>query len=69
LWSKSAVQVGALFIRDGLASDYQLLSFTTTVSSVPTIVSDPAGNLYISWIEPDDEGGFRAYFASTAPDI
>ena len=69
LWSKSAVQVGALFIRDGLASDYQLLSFTTTVSSVPSLVSDAAGNLYISWIEPDDEGGFRAYFASTAPDI
>ena len=60
--------MGTLFIQDGLASGYQLLSFTTTPSTAPTLVSDAAGDLYISWIEPD-ETGFRAYFASTAPDI
>jgi hypothetical protein len=68
LWSKSAVQVGTLFIQDGLATGYQLLSFTTTPSSAPTLIGDASGDLYVSWVEPD-ENGFRAYFASTAPDI
>jgi hypothetical protein len=68
LWSKSAIQVSTLFMHDGLASGYQLLSFTTTPSTAPSLISDAAGNLYISWLEPD-ESGYRAYLASTASDI
>ncbi len=62
-------QVATLFLQDGEPTGYQLLSYTADSSVDPAIFSDDAGQLYLTWLERSDAGGFQVYFASTAPDI
>lgn len=62
-------QVGTLFLQNGAVNGYQLLSFTPDASVAPTLISDEAGQLYLTWLERGELGGFRIYFASTAPDM
>jgi hypothetical protein len=66
---KQAGQVGTLFFQEGIPVAYQLLSFTPAFSADPAILSDRAGQLYITWLEKGELPGFVVYFASTAPDI
>jgi len=67
-YRKMRGQVATLFLQDGRATGYQLLSFTANPSEAPFIASDPDQYLYVTWLERDVEG-FRVYFASTAPDL
>jgi hypothetical protein len=66
---KEQGQVSAAFFQGGEAQAYQLLSFTSVDSTSPAIVSDAAGQLYLTWLERGAGPGFKVYFASTAPDI
>jgi len=68
LFSKTAPQIGLSYFQDGSPNGYQLISFTSTVSTSPAIISDEEGQLYLTWLErAGDE--FDVYLASTAEDI
>jgi len=66
---KEQGQVSTVFFRDGAPLAYQQISFTPASSGYPAILSDPAGELYITWLESGAESGYNVYFSSTAPDI
>lgn len=66
---KEASQATLVFLDEGAAQGYQLLSFSRTATSSPYVRSDGDGYLYATWLEPAEPSGYRAYFASTAPDI
>jgi hypothetical protein len=66
---KEQGQVSTLFFRDGAPIGYQQISFTPASSGLPAILSDEAGQLYITWLESGAESGYDVYFSSTAPDI
>ncbi|MCP4543787.1 MAG: hypothetical protein GY832_42280 [Chloroflexi bacterium] len=67
--NNAAVQVGTLFLQDGTPIAYQLLSDNPQASLSPTIASDEAGQLYLTWIEYKQASSYNIYFASTIPDI
>ncbi|MCI0394647.1 MAG: hypothetical protein L0322_06875, partial [Chloroflexi bacterium] len=67
-WNKVASQAGLLFLEEEGPTSYQLLSFTSSATTAPAVLSDPAGYLYATWLEPGGSG-FTVYFASTAPDL
>ena len=69
LWRKTRLQVNLAYFRDGKPYAYQPLSFTSTVSSFPNIVSDDNGNLYITWLEKQENDWYSVYFASTQTTI
>jgi hypothetical protein len=62
-------QVNALYFMDSSVTSYQQLSFTSGYSSVPTILSDDSGYLYLTWLEKGQLPGWAVYFASTSPSI
>jgi hypothetical protein len=62
---KSRFQVGAVYLKHGLAKDYQQLSFTPTSSSAPMILSDRDGELHLTWLEKGEVPGWAVYYAST----
>jgi hypothetical protein len=66
---KERGQVGLIFLKNGQLNGYQLLSFTPDASVAPALINDAADQLYLTWLERGDLGGFQIYFASTAPDI
>ncbi len=66
MWRKVASQVSLLYFQDGLPTYHQLLSFTRSASSAPTVVSDRAGYLYVTWVETAEEG-FSVFLAGTSP--
>lgn len=66
---KERGQVGVMYLQDGQVNGYQLLSFTPNASVMPAIVNDSDDQLYLTWLERSDSGGFQIYFASTAPDL
>ncbi len=66
---KERGQIGAIFLQNGKLNGYQLLSFTPKASVDPAIVSDETRQLYLTWLERGEDGGFQVYFASTASDI
>jgi hypothetical protein len=68
LWNKSATQVSIMYFSDGRPGSYQLLSFSSTVSSSPAVFNDADGYLYATWLE-SAESGFAIHLSSTAPDI
>lgn len=68
-WRRSASQIGMVYMKDGLPTSYQLLSFTQQTSSDPTVISDNDGRLYITWLESGDVSRFNVLFASTSPAI
>lgn len=62
-------QIGTLFMQNGVPTTYQLLSFNPKFSQAPALISDEAGYLYVTWVEPKDVSGYQVYLTSTAPDI
>jgi hypothetical protein len=66
---KEQGQVSAVFFQDGTPAGYQQITFTPANSGFPAILSDEAGQLYITWLESGAESGYDVYFSSTAPDI
>lgn len=66
---KERGQIGVLYLQNGIVNGYQLLTFSPTASVKPAIISDAKGQLYLTWLERGDSGGFQIYFASTAPDM
>jgi len=66
---KEQGQVSTLFFRNGTPFAYQQISFTPASSGYPAILSDPAGQLYITWLESGADSGYDVYFSSTASDI
>ncbi len=66
---KEQGQVSTLFFQDGEPFAYQQISFTPASSGYPAILSDQAGQLYITWLESGADSGYDVYFSSTAPDI
>ena len=69
LWRKEQYQVNVAYFRDGRVSSYQPLSFTSTFSMAPNLISDEHRNLYITWMEKQESGFNTVYFASTSPAI
>jgi hypothetical protein len=67
-YQRSAFQVGTIYLRDGEAQAYQLLTFSESGGFRPGIASDATGQLYLSYLEPAAPG-FHVYLASTAPDL
>jgi hypothetical protein len=62
-------QVSTIFLQDGIPNGYQQISFTPASSDYPAVLSDKAGQLYITWMEGSALSGYDVYFSSTAPDI
>ncbi len=68
LLRKDVYQIGLLYFREGEVRDYQLVSFTTRDSVVPSLRSDSQGNLHLTWLEKGELPGFLVYYATTSPD-
>jgi hypothetical protein len=66
---KEQGQVVTIFFQGGAPVGYQQISFTPASSDFPFILSDQAGQLYITWLVSGAESGYDVYFSSTAPDI
>jgi hypothetical protein len=66
---KTESQVNVTYLQGGRPTAYQLLSFTPSSSTRPSIASDPAGDLYLTWLERGDEPGWSIYMAGTAPEF
>jgi hypothetical protein len=66
---KEQGQVSVVFFQDGAPVGYQQITFTPANSGFPAVLSDEAGQLYITWLESGAESGYNVYFSSTAPDI
>jgi len=67
LWRKTRLQVNLVYMRDGEPFAYQPLSFTPTTSSFPNIVSNANNNLYVTWLEKQENNRYSVYLASTEP--
>jgi hypothetical protein len=68
-WRKERGQVCNLFFQDGAPSTYQMITFSSTNSSAPMLISDKDGYLYLTWMERAEEQGFLVYLASTSPSL
>lgn len=68
LFSKTAPQIGANFFQNGSLNGYQLISFTSSASTSPAVISDEEGRLYLTWLERVGSES-HVYFASTAQDV
>jgi hypothetical protein len=67
---RTAGQVGVLYLRNGAPTSYQLLSTSGRSSIAPALLSDPSGDLYVTWLErASGGGGYHVYLASTAPAV
>jgi hypothetical protein len=62
-------QISTVFFKSGDPTAYQLLTFTPASSTNPAVVSDQAGQLYVTWLEQKTSAGWQVFFASTAPEI
>jgi hypothetical protein len=62
-------QIGIAYFRDGELTGYQLLSFTPGSSAEPALLSDQRRNLFVSWQEKGDQGGFKVFYAGTSTEI
>ncbi len=67
LWRKTRLQVNLVYMRDGKPFAYQPLSFTPTSSSFPNVVSNLNNNLYVTWLEKQENNRYSVYLASTEP--
>lgn len=65
-WRDARSQVNVAYIRDGLVTSYQPISYTSTESNFPNLFQDQDGNLYLSWLEKDG-ADFYAYLSTTDP--
>lgn len=62
----SVGQVGLIYFAEGRPASYQLVSFGESNAYAPSLTSDPAGHLYLSWHSLRG-GGADLYLATTAP--
>jgi len=62
---KTQGQISTAYLQDGDAVSYQLLSFTPSDSTDPTIIADQTGQLYVTWLEKDTSPGSKVFFASS----
>jgi len=65
-WRDVRSQVNVAYIKDGLLTSYQPISYTSTESNFPHLFQDQDQNLYISWLEKDSPN-FYVYLATTDP--
>ena len=64
MWRKERYQVNVAYFQNGSPFSYQPLSYTSTFSTLPNIVS--ADNyLYVTWLEKHESDSYTVYFAST----
>lgn len=68
LYRKERSQIGVMYFNDGLPISYQLISFTSSSSDAPFVMSDN-GEVYLTWHEKSGEQGFPVYFATTNQDM
>jgi hypothetical protein len=61
-------QVCALYFQQGAPAGFQLLSLSERSAFAPALISDAAGNLYLTWRELRAEGAV-VFFAGTAPEL
>jgi hypothetical protein len=69
LRNKDAQQVGVAFLKDGEQTGGQLLSFNSTPSERPAVVSDANGYLYESYLGGGGNPPFTVYYAGTSPQV
>jgi len=69
LWRKTREQVNILYFDDGSLSAYQPLTFTSTVSTFPNVITNSDDFLSMTWLERDSSGGYSVYYASTDPEV
>ncbi|MGH2582738.1 MAG: hypothetical protein ACRDFQ_07565 [Anaerolineales bacterium] len=69
LRNKEATQTGLAFLEQGELKSVQLLSFTASESTLPSVQTDQDGYAYVTWLEGAQPGPFRVYLASTAPSL
>ena len=62
-------QVALLFMEKGQPTSYQLLSYSTGSPHVPFLISNRAGELYLTWLEAASPSGFTVFLTSTAPEM
>lgn len=67
-FNRTVYQVGVAYWQAGAPASYQLVSYTGSGSFQPALAAGPAGQLYLSWIEPA-ERNFNVYFTATDPQI
>jgi hypothetical protein len=60
-------QVGVIYFAAGAPTGFQQLSLSERSAFTPALVSDAAGNLYLSWRELRSSGS-AVYIAGTAPE-
>jgi hypothetical protein len=61
-------QVCALYFQQGAPAGFQLLSLSERSAFAPALISDTAGNLYVTWRELRAEGAV-VFFAGTTPEL
>lgn len=68
-WNISNKEVGTILFTDGHPTYYQVVSRSEASSSFSSIASDLEGNIYMTWMEPNDEDQRSIFFATTSEDI
>ncbi|HSM71372.1 MAG TPA: hypothetical protein VK851_07495 [Anaerolineales bacterium] len=69
LWRKTREQVNLVYFDNGSLTDYQPLTFTSSLSTLPNVVNDPNGYVSVTWLERLSSDLFYVYFASTDPTV
>jgi hypothetical protein len=65
-WRDARSQVNVGYIKDGLVTSFQPISYTSTESNLPLIFQDQQGDLYLTWLEKEGTT-FYVYLTTTDP--
>lgn len=66
---QSQAQIGLITLEAGDPQGYQLISFTSTGSKQPNLLTSSEGYVYLSWLELTDVRTYSVYLSTTDPDL
>lgn len=69
LWRKTREQVNLIYFDNGSPSEYQPLTFTSTISTFPNVMIAPGGYISLIWLEKVETSEYSVYFSSTDPQM